>query len=561
MEKSYDEDLAKLMSEARDLFKSSNFAESARKYWEAAKSQEAARGLAQAEDLYHEAIKNFIRASEDNKEKKQFRKSAENLFYVVMIFKRLGAIDDWKAATMAVVDDLVNAAQEYLLWNEYDRGIILVSAACFFLFSIEDFQTAEQYYLQYIEQIKNDPGFTRAQQILYSAGHAIQAVKNLDTNSLLNAQQLVGSHLKPGLSQITGDLFFPVIDDAVDTVVKIFRSKIKLPKIVPELKISRDLVLGEPRDLTIIIENEGEGDAHNLNFKLNIPEGIEIIDGNKEISIQKLPPQQKSEHKLILRCSSSTGEILHELSANVTFYDQLQTKQTMMIGPYELTFREKSMSKELEGSLDSLFEENEEFHNKMLESEIIPKEACDILTGLVSSMIKDSKERLAAEEFETINANIQNIGRIFETITQLTAEEFLAPVLEAREKELKEKVDEAIVLKKEEWNAELDIIKQQMNEEHAKEKEELMQSFENEKANLEEKKEEELKELMEKLEQKHAEEEEETKKEFEELKEQELEELRKKLEQEKKNALEEQEAVLRDEFQRLLSESQGKKRR
>ena len=70
MEKSYDENLAKLMSEARDLFKSSNFSESARKYWEAAKKLETARGLAQAEDLYNEAIKNFIRASEDNKEKK-----------------------------------------------------------------------------------------------------------------------------------------------------------------------------------------------------------------------------------------------------------------------------------------------------------------------------------------------------------------------------------------------------------------------------------------------------------------------------------------------------------
>ena len=60
------------MSEARDLFKSANFADSARKYLEAATNQEAARGIAQAEDLYHEAIRNFIRASEENKEKKQF---------------------------------------------------------------------------------------------------------------------------------------------------------------------------------------------------------------------------------------------------------------------------------------------------------------------------------------------------------------------------------------------------------------------------------------------------------------------------------------------------------
>ncbi|MHA1550901.1 MAG: hypothetical protein ACTSQC_03040 [Candidatus Heimdallarchaeaceae archaeon] len=561
MEKSYDENLAKLMSEARDLFKSSNFSESARKYWEAAKKLETARGLAQAEDLYNEAIKNFIRASEDNKEKKQYRLSAQNLFYVVMIFKRLGAIDDWKAATMAVVDDLVNAAQEYLLWNEYDKGIILVSTACFFLFSIEEFKKAEEYYTQYIEQIKDDPGFTRAQQILFAAGHAIQAVKNLDTNSLLNAQQLVGTHLKPGLSQITGDLFFPAIDDAVDTVVKIFRSKIKLPKIVPELKISRDLVLGEPTDLSIFIENVGEGDANNLSFSFNIPEGIEVIDGNKEVSLEKLPPQQKTEHKLIIRCMSSKGEITHELSVNITFHDQLQTKQTMMIGPYDLIFREKSLSKEHENTLNILADQNEANSQKMYESKIAPKVVCDIMSEFVSSIIKESKEKLSTEEFETVLANIQTINKIFDTIDKITSEEFLAPILAVREKEQTEKIESAIELKKEEWNSELEVIQTQLAENHLKEKEELKQSFEDEKVELEKQKEEEWKELMEKLVLKHTDDIKEFETELIKLKEQEMEELNKKLEQEKKNALEEQEAVLRDEFQRLLSESQGKKRR
>ena len=487
--------------------------------------------------------------------------SAQNLFYVVMIFKRLGELDDWKAATMAVVDDLINAAQEYLMWNEYDRGIILVSTACFFLFSIEEFKTAEEYYNQYIEQIKNDPGFTRAQQILYAAGHAIQAVKNLDTKSLLNAQQLVGSHLKPGLSQITGDLFFPAIDGAVDTVVKIFRSKIKLPKIVPELKISRDLVLGEPTDLSIIIENEGEGDANGLNFQFNIPEGIEIIDGNKESSIEQLPPQQKTEHKLIIRCVSNKGDITHELSVNITFYDQLQTKQTMMIGPYDLVFREKSLSKEHENTLNELADQNEANYAKLTKSGLAPKEACDVMSELVSSMIKGSKEQLATEEYETVLANIKNIKSIYATIDKITKQEFLAPILEAREKEITEKIQNAIELKKEEWNAELEVIKDQLNEQHLIDKEELKQSFEDEKVELVKQKEEEWKELMEKLELQHSGEIEELKTELNQLKEQELEEQSNKLELEKKKALEDQEAVLRDEFQQLLSESQGKKRR
>jgi hypothetical protein len=551
MEKSYDENLAKLMSEARDLFKSENYAESARKYLEAARSQESGRGVAQAEDLYHEAIKNFIRASEENKEKKQYRMSAQNLYYVVQIFKKLGVEEDWKAASQAVVDDLINAAQEYLMWNEYDRGIILISTACFFLFAIEDFQAAEQLYLQYIEQIKNDPGFTRAQQILYAAGHAIKAVKDLDTSSLLNAQQLVGSHLKPGLNQIVGDLFFPELDNAMDTVVKLFRSKIKLPRIIPELKVSRDLVLSEPSEIGILLENEGQGDAYNLVFRLNVPDGLEIIDGNKEITLDQLPAQQIYEHKVVIRCLSASGEVDLELSANITFQDQLQTKQTMMIGPFDLVFREKSLSRTLEVELVELTEKNTELQRKMASVAFIPEEASKLMTDLVTNLIRESEEIIKKEEFETVNANINSIKLFHELISRITSEDFMKPILEARNEELNNKI-EAV---KEEYKKELSF---QIREEFKEELNEFEASLEQK---FKEEKEKEQKELMNKLEEDHN-------KEIKELEnehvlniEKRLEEQRIKFEEEKKRVLEEQEAVLRSEFQKLISESQQKKRR
>lgn len=66
---SYDGDLARLMSEARDLFKSANYSQAANKYLKAAEVQHETLGLEQARDLYNEAIQNFLRASEDYKEK------------------------------------------------------------------------------------------------------------------------------------------------------------------------------------------------------------------------------------------------------------------------------------------------------------------------------------------------------------------------------------------------------------------------------------------------------------------------------------------------------------
>jgi hypothetical protein len=561
MEKSYDENLAKLMSEARDLFKSASYAESARKYLEAARNQEATRGIAQAEDLYHEAIRNFIRASEENKEKKQFRMSAQNLYYVVYIFRKLKAEEDWKAATKAVVDDLVNAAQEYLLWNEYDRGIIFISTACFFLFSIEDFKTAEQLYKQYIEQIKDDPGFTRAQQVLYSAGHAIKAVKDLDTSSLLNAQQLVGGHLKPGLSQIMGELFFPALDEAMDTVTRIFRSKIKLPKIVPELKISRDLVLSEPTDFSIHLENEGDGDAFNLSFRLDVPDGVEIIEGDKEFTVEQLLAHQTYEQKLIIRCISSSGEISHELNASIAFYDQLQTKQTMMIGPYDLVFREKSLVREIEKELNELSDQNTALQEKMSSITIIPEDISSLMIEMVSTIAKESKELLVSEEFETIQANIKNIRRIHETIDKVSSKEFLDRILGQRQELIDEEVNKAKEVMIEQFEKEKEALEQ----DKIKELDALKIVFEEEKQQasneLNEQKEKEQNELISKLD-------EERKKEIDELEAEHNKNLElalakqsEKFEEEKKNVLQEQEAVLRNEFQKLLADSQGKKRR
>ena len=561
MEKSYDEDLAILMSEARDLFKSANYADSARKYLEAARNQEATRGLAQAEDLYHEAIKNFIRASEENKEKKQFRMSSQNIYYVSYIFKKIGAVDDWRAATNAVIEDLVNAAQEYLLWNEYDRGIVLISTACFFFFSIEEFQSAEQLYKQYIEQIQDDPGFTRAQQVLYAAGHAIKAVKDSDTTALLNAQQLVGAHLKPGLSQIMGELFFPAIDDAMDIVVKNFRSKVKLPKIVPEVKISRDLVLGEPTNVSIIIENEGDGEAFNLVFRLDFPEGIDIIDGGSEITIANLPASHSIEHKLSIRCSQPNEKGVYGLSATLTFYDQLQTKQTMMIGPYDLIFREKSLTKGYEVELADLSSKGLELKNLMRTIEIIPEMATDLVMKFVEDLIKESEGILNNEEFETAQANINTINRVFEIINIVSGNEFLDLVNTQRENFIEERILSVSDNLKEEF----EVQKNQLKEDQLLEIENLKQGFEEEKEQLEGKfniqKENEQRELLEQLKEQQEKEIADVTEELKVEEEKALSEQMEKLDEEKKQALQEQETLLRDEFQKLLSEQQGKKRR
>lgn len=576
MEKSYDEKLAKLMSEARDLLKSANYLESAHKYLEAAKNQEISLGLDHARDLYMEAIQNFIRAAEDYKDKKQYRKSAEALYYVSQIYKHLGAKEDWKAATNATVEELLNAANDYFsVWNEYDRAIVLVTTSCFFLFLVENFEAAEKHYFEYLSKIQNDPGFTFAQQVLYTAGYAIKAVKDIDTQALINAQQLLGSHLKPSLRQLMGDLFLSTLDEAMEKVVKIFRSKIKLPKIIPELKISRDLVINQITDLTILLENEGEGDAYHIQLNVNMPEDIEVVDGNTELQIEKLVAGEKVETKLQIRCMSSTGDVKADVSANLTFYDQLQTKQSMIVGPYELLFREISISKELRDILAEKVEKVNELQEKVKQTTAYPTELIELMFNNAKKTVEKTEKAIGEEKFDEAKGQIEALEDVKKTFEKMIEEEFKDTIITKKEAEIEEKVIHAknevekklkeeyetkINEIKEEHRKEIENLKEQLEEEKEKLKAEFKQQLEEEKEKLKEQlqkeKQEEMKELMTKLDTKHKEELNELKETLTKEKEKELKELERKLEEEKRKALEEQETVLREEFQKQLSKLQ-----
>ena len=567
---SYDGDLARLMSEARDLFKSANYSQAANKYLKAAEVQHETLGLEQARDLYNEAIQNFLRASEDYKEKKQYRTSAQNLYQIALIYKKLNDKENWSAAMRAVIDDLLAAAQDYLqLWNEYERAITLVSASCFLLFSLEDFSLAEQYYNQYIAQIQNDPGFTAAQQVLYAAGYAIKAVKDLDAKALLSAQQLVGSHLKPHLSQMMDASFVDAIDRSLDDVVRIFRSKIKLPKIIPELNFSRDLVLNEPSTLKVVLENEGEGDAFNIDFQLYIPDEVEILDGQKQFSVPELSSGQKHEHSLTFRCMSATGEVTHEVSGKLTFYDQLQTKQTMMIGPYDLIFREVSLSKELGGQLADFEARCNSYKESLKNSSILPDEVVEKTISLIRDIIRVAEEDIGKEEFKSVESSILSISKAFIFFDDITSPDFVQKIKEERGREIQEKIDAAVEKVKLELQEEFAKEKQELSTRHQEEltnlENELRQKFEEEKATIIEQTKaevgethkQEIEELMNELNSQHKKEIEELKLEAEEEKDRALAELRAQMEEEKKKALEEQESLLQEEFQKRLSQLQN----
>ncbi len=476
MDKSTEENLNRLKAEASQLLKDSNYTESANKYWEAARSIENARGLDSALELYDEAIQNFIRASEVYKDKKQFRTSAQNLHQIMKIYSHLSKKDDWAAATEAAVEDLLSAANDYLLWNEYDRAITLVTAGCFLLLGIDHFSDAENHYTQYINTIK-DPAFTSAQQILYSVGYAIKAVKDIDAQALINAQQLVSSHVKPSLRQLMGDFFLSDIDNALDFVSTKFRSQIKLPKISPEFIVSKDLVLNELHELTISIINEGEGEAHKISLKISIPEDIEILQGKTDVTIESLLPNDKFENKISFRAQSSTGTVTYQVNATLSFVDLLQARQTMMVGPYDLTFREISLTKEYTEKLEHLQGQLKD-HTKRLDTiGFIPQEITTEISTFITQIADSSKKHIEEQEFLAVTANFETIQSFNTMADKVVSEEFARPLLSRIEEEEKQKMMKIEQETKEKLESAFNEEKSRLATVHKKEIEQLNEEF------------------------------------------------------------------------------------
>ena len=231
------------------------------------------------------------------------------------------------------------------------------------------------------------------------------------------------------------------------------------------------------------------------------------------------------------------------------------------LGPYDLVFREKSLTKGYEVELADLSSRALELKNIMRGIDVFPETAIDLVMKFTDDLIKESEGILNNEEFETAQANINTINRVFDIINTITSKDFLDLVQENRETF----VEERILAVSENLKEEFEAQKKQFDENHLLEIENLKQSFETEKTQLEEKfniqKENDQKELLEQLKEQQDLEISEITAELNNEKEKSLSEQKEKMSEEKKEALQEQETLLRDEFQKLLSEQQGKKRR
>ncbi|MHA2028250.1 MAG: hypothetical protein ACW99Q_02575, partial [Candidatus Kariarchaeaceae archaeon] len=252
------------------------------------------------------------------------------------------------------VDALQNASHTAINFGEDKRGITTLTLAGLVALLYGDDTSAHAIYNQGISISEQKQHTEALKKLLYSLGYLLDAVKNLNMSALTEAQGYIANDLKPMLNSSKLTSFNSILDSIVGQVSGMIETKVKMPKIEVTTLVPKDLLFDEQYELSIKIENVGEGEATNLHLQLNIPSDITLTSGEASRTFETIGTMATLEEKIAFKMSGSgLQEAKKEISGNLTFTDMLANNRQHVISPMELEFRSVSKGSEYQLRLDN----------------------------------------------------------------------------------------------------------------------------------------------------------------------------------------------------------------
>ncbi len=423
----------------------------------------------------------------------QHRAAAQEYYIQAVSYEYMQQTSDRDKNYAKVIDGLLSYAKTALTFEENEKGITSASLAGLVCIISGNNNRAFEIYNKHMEILKSKNNSQGLMQIIYSLGYLLDALKNTNVAALSDAQNFISKDLKPMLStaKLTG--FNNLLKSVVIFTQNVIESRIKMPKILVDTSIPRDILFNDIFEFVLTVENAGEGLATEIKVSLQFPEDIEILSGEKSISYDKLDSNDKKiiTYSLRYQTASDINEITKEIKGNLTYVDMLNNGHKQYIGP--LNFEIRSMSKTSE-YIEKLNKVKEDYNSlnfenlspilnllvpamrnefdlfvQKLQEEIEKQEFdnADFGFKIVSSLVDVQKSILL--EGEISKSIVENVNKQIETAVNSKAEE-----LTAKHTKDKEDAIAKIVLEKNNEKAnELDKLKAEMKELHEKQINEL----------------------------------------------------------------------------------------
>lgn len=408
---------------------------------QAAIRAEMAGDMTAMEREYAAATEAFLKAAEEYRASKSYKKAALNMCDAGDVFSEMADASHAIDAYQRGADDLFAASSEHLMWGEdaeTSKGTALAITACMIYIMIgkeaEAFYKARGFAAENASKIRL-PAVIQLSQIPQMIESSIQS---LNLEAFAAAENAAVTELKSALASSGSPEFSKYVDRGLDMVREILRGKLKVPKISARLSIPVDLTFTEDFSVRLSINNSGDGAAINMKIEWNLDEGIHIVSGERAKTIANVPAGETIDVAIIVHADEALGGTRDfAIVVRGTYEDKLKTAYSIQAGPTIVTLKDYKESEKL--SHDSgVTESRVSFLRDSIEAsefEIAP--LLRVVDGLTSSL-NQSKEEIEKGELDLAKARLKIINEIVDQIDSLLGDDALIEeVTAAKEAEKK----------------------------------------------------------------------------------------------------------------------------
>jgi len=355
--------------------------------------------------------------SERMRDSKSLKNAASQLATAYTIAYEV--LDDKEMAKKSILqaaEYLIQAANEYLIWEDVDSGTGMLTTASLLKFLVDDYD------LSLIESKKATINFGRsilgADQMIEIPELLAQSIYKVDPSMLNKAKQWCLS-LLPRVKDAAE--FMELINKSLMHVEQQLSKSIAFPDIKSIVEIPKDLVLGQEFMANFKLKNIGEGNAKDVSYSIDIPTELRIIGTTKD-SIAEMKPGDEVEKNLELTIpeAETATDQEYKIRISLSFKDIVGNMQTQTLGPFSLVAGTVSKSEETEKAINTHKEALSALSSRIAGITLpnVFQPFINGMTDLASDILNKCKTYRETEEYKLIPALL----KVFEDLISKTNE-------------------------------------------------------------------------------------------------------------------------------------------
>ncbi|WP_287582539.1 hypothetical protein [Candidatus Borrarchaeum sp.] len=355
--------------------------------------------------------------SERMRDSKSLKNAASQLATAYTIANEV--LDDKEMAKKSILqaaEYLIQAANEYLIWEDVDSGTGMLTTASLLKFLADDYD------LSLIESKKGTINFGRsilgADQMIEIPELLVQSINKVDPNMLNKAKQRCLS-LLPRVKDAAE--FMELINKSLMHVEQRLSKSIEFPDIKSIVEIPKDLVLGQEFMAKFKLKNIGEGNAKDVSYSIDIPTELRVIGTTKD-SVAEMKPGDEVEKNLELTLpeAETATDQEYKIHISLSFKDIVGNMQTQTLGPFSVVAGTVSKAEETEKAINTHNEALSALSSRIAGITLpnVFQPFINGMTDLASDILTKCKTYRETEEYKLIPALL----KVFEDLISKTNE-------------------------------------------------------------------------------------------------------------------------------------------